>query len=136
MSLASRISWFEDHRRDRHPVLVASRDGEVVGWAAYSRFRGKAGYDSTMEHTLYVRHDQRGAGLGRALLTAILARAEANGVHVLLGALCSENEASLVLHQSAGFVEVGRMPQIGRKFDRWLDLVWVQRTIIRPAALG
>ncbi|QLQ15405.1 MAG: N-acetyltransferase family protein [Micropruina sp.] len=126
VSLASRQRWFAEHEAADHPVLVAVRDGEVVGWTAYGRFRDKAGYDATMEHTVYVRADARGGGIGRALLQSLVGIARLRGVHALLGALSSENTGSLALHRSLGFVEVGRMPQVGRKFDRWLDLVWVE----------
>lgn len=126
VSLESRRRWFDDHEAAGHPVLVAEREGDVVGWAAYGRFRDKAGYDATMEHTVYVRADVRGGGIGRALLESLVGIARLRGVHALLGALSEENEVSLALHRSLGFVEVGRMREVGRKFDRWLDLIWVE----------
>ena len=105
---------------------MVSSEGACAAHWTYGRFRDKAGYDATMEHTVYVRADARGGGIGRALLQSLVGIARLRGVHALLGALSSENTGSLALHRSLGFVEVGRMPQVGRKFDRWLDLVWVE----------
>ena len=118
--------WYATKAGHGHPVLVADEGGEVVGYAAYGPFRPKAGYAATMEHSVYVRPADQGRGIGRALLEAVVAAARANGVHALIGGLSADNEASVGLHRSLGFVEVGRLPQVGRKFDHWLDLVLVQ----------
>jgi phosphinothricin acetyltransferase len=79
-----------------------------------------------MEHSVYVRPSSQGKGIGRSLLVAIIEAARANGVHALIGGLSADNLVSLALHRSLGFVEVGRLPEVGRKFDRWLDLVLLQ----------
>jgi L-amino acid N-acyltransferase YncA len=79
-----------------------------------------------MEHSVYVRPSHQGRGIGRALLVAVIEAARADGVHALIGGLSADNEVSLALHRSLGFVEVGRLPEVGRKFDRWLDLVLLQ----------
>ncbi|MGV8908933.1 MAG: GNAT family N-acetyltransferase [Propionicimonas sp.] len=118
--------WYATKAEHRHPILVADAEGEIVGYAAYGPFREKAGYAATMEHSVYVRTDRQGAGIGRALMVAIIEAARANGVHALIGGLSADNEVSMALHRSFGFVEVGRLPEVGRKFDRWLDLVMLQ----------
>lgn len=118
--------WYADKAVHGHPVVVADDAGEILGYAAYGPFRPKAGYAATMEHSVYVRPQHQGRGIGRALLVAIIEAAHADGVHALIGGLSSDNEVSLGLHRSLGFVEVGRLPEVGRKFDRWLDLVLVQ----------
>jgi phosphinothricin acetyltransferase len=123
---AEHAEWYATKAEHDHPIMVADADGEVVGYSAYGPFRTKAGYAGTMEHSVYVRPDHQGQGLGRALLVAIIEAARANGVHALIGGLSADNEVSLALHRSLGFVEVGRLPEVGRKFDRWLDLVLVQ----------
>lgn len=128
-SLADRQSWFERRARLGQAVLVAEEDGRVLGWGSWGTFREKAGYDRTMEHTLYVAEDARGRGLGRLLLGAIVDTARAAGVHVLVGVLSHENEVSQRLHESFGFREVGRLPQAGAKFGRWLDMVILQLTL-------
>lgn len=118
--------WYAAKAEHGHPVMVADEVGDVLGYAAYGPFRPKAGYAGTMEHSVYVRPAQQGRGVGRALLVAIIEAARADGVHALIGGLSADNEVSLALHRSLGFVEVGRLPEVGRKFDRWLDLVLVQ----------
>ena len=123
---AQHAEWYATKTEHRHPILVADAEGEVVGYSAYGPFREKAGYAATMEHSVYVRADRRGMGIGRALMVAIIEAARANGVHALIGGLSSDNDVSMALHRSFGFVEVGRLPEVGRKFDRWLDLVMLQ----------
>lgn len=118
--------WYATKAEHGHPVLVADDDGNVVGYSAYGPFRAKAGYSRTMEHSVYVLASHRGRGIGRALLVAVIEAARADGVHSLIGGLSADNEVSLALHRSLGFVEVGRLPEVGRKFDRWLDLVLLQ----------
>lgn len=120
---AEHAEWYATKAEHGHPVLVAEVDGHVVGYSTYGPFRPKAGYAGTMEHSVYVRPDHQGKGLGRAVLVAIIEAARTNGVHALIGGLSADNEVSLRLHRSLGFVEVGRLPEVGRKFDAWLDLV-------------
>lgn len=79
-----------------------------------------------MEHSVYVDSDNRVAGVGRMLMNALIDYARGRGVHVMVGALDGDNAASIAFHSRLGFVEVARMPQVGRKFGRWLDLVFVQ----------
>ena len=121
-----------DHRAAGQPWLVAEHDGEVVGYACWSDFRSTArfpGYRHTVEHTIHVRGDRHGQGVGRLLLGALIAEAERRDVHVMVAAIDADNLGSIAFHQRLGFDEVGRMHQVGRKFDRWLDLVLMQRTL-------
>ena len=113
-----------------YPVLVAVAAGEVVGWCSFGDFRDTTrwpGYQYTVEHTIHVREDNRGDGVGRSLMTVLLERAQSLGKHVMVGAVTAENEASIRFHERLGFVEVARMPQVGAKFGRWLDLVLLQK---------
>lgn len=106
--------------------------GNVVGVATYGDFRDsvqREGYRFTVEHTIHVDEHTRGLGVGRALMEALVDRARAAGLHAMIGAIDGENQESLAFHERLGFVEVGRLPEVGRKFDRWLDLVLVQRTL-------
>lgn len=121
------MAWFADHEAAGLPVLVASDDDRVVGWASLSLFKPTmVGYLTSVEHSVYVRPDAQGRGVGTALLTRVIAAARSAGKHSLIGALSGDNEASLAFHRRHGFVEVARMPEMGRKFGRWLDLVYVQ----------
>jgi len=131
-TLEHRRMWFERQCVERFPVLVAEMADEVIGFATYEHFRGEGkwpGYRATAELSIHVRESHWSRGAGRALIEALVERASAAGVHVLVAAIDSANEASLRFHTRLGFVEVGRMPQTGQKFGRWLDLVLVQRII-------
>ena len=132
-TLDDRLAWFAKQRTDGYPVLVAANDaGTVVGFAAYGSFRGAGrwpGYRYTVEHTIHLDRTVWRAGVGTALLEALLERACADGLHVMVGAIDADNTGSIRFHERLGFVEVARMPQVGRKFDRWLDLVLLQRIL-------
>jgi len=129
-------TWWAHQSDADHPVLVAEVDGRVVGYATWTAFRSAGGrfpgYDRTVEHTIHVAPDQQGRGVGRTLLEALVAEARRRDVHVMVGAIDSANTGSLAFHAALGFVEVGRMPEVGRKHGRWLDLVLVQRIVDRP----
>lgn len=126
---AQRRAWMEERRAGGFPVLVAERDGAVAGFASFTQFRPFEGYLHTVEHGLYVARGAQRRGVGSALLGALVARAEAYGAHVMVAGIEARNEASLALHARFGFVRVGLMPEVGRKFDRWLDLVLMQRML-------
>jgi L-amino acid N-acyltransferase YncA len=124
-------TWFAQQVDANNPVLVAD-DGEVVGYTCWSAFRGGPrfpGYRHTAELTIHVRSDQQGRGVGRALMDALIAEAEARSIHVLVAGIDADNVESIAFHAALGFTEVARMPEVGRKFDRWLDLVLMQRVI-------
>jgi L-amino acid N-acyltransferase YncA len=131
-TLRERLAWFRRLQRDGYPVLVADVDGHVVGFAAYASFRGEGkwpGYRYTVEHTIHVHEDYWSQGLGRALLEALIERARTLGVHVMVAAVDGANTESIAFHERIGFTAVGHMPEVGRKFDRWLDLVLMQRIL-------
>jgi L-amino acid N-acyltransferase len=128
-TVADRLEWLERHRVEGHPVLVAIDRDSVVGWAGYGDFRDTAkwpGYLPVVEHTIHVREGCWGQGVGRQLIDALAARARADGKRATIGAIDGENVDSVEFHRRLGFVEVGRMPGIGEKFGRPLDLVLVQ----------
>jgi phosphinothricin acetyltransferase len=118
-----------DRQARAFPVLVATLDGTVQGFASYGDFRAWEGYLHTVEHSLYVDPVAQGHGLGRALLETLVAHATAQGKHVMVGGIEAENARSLELHRRAGFQEVGRLNEVGRKFGRWLDLIFVQKML-------
>ena len=132
VSVQSRRAWFDQSTAAGFPILVAEEAGRVVGYAAYGPFRNKAGYAHTVEHSIYIDPGARQAGVGRALMAHLIAHATARGVHVMVGVLDADNAASIAFHRSLGFVEVGRMPHLGRKFGRWLDVVMVQLMLPGP----
>jgi L-amino acid N-acyltransferase YncA len=129
VTIEARAGWLADRRRAGLPVLVAERAGRVIGFGSFGPFRPFEGYLHTVEHGLYVDPAAHRTGAGSALMGALIGRAEALGMHVMVGAVEARNAASLALHERFGFVRVGLMPEVGRKFDRWLDLVLMQKTL-------
>lgn len=109
--------------------LVAEHGGAVIGFATSMPYRPKPAYLHTRESTVYVAPGHQGLGTGRALYDALLALLVADGVHLLVAAVALPNPASLALHRACGFEEVGTMRQAGRKFDRWIDLTWLQKVL-------
>ena len=129
-TLEARAAWLEERRSRGFPVLVAEEaDGRLLGFASFGDFRPWEGYARTVEHSVYVDTPVRRRGVGRALLATLIERAEARGLHAMVGGIEAGNRASLALHAALGFREVGRLPEVGRKFDRWLDLVFVERLL-------
>jgi L-amino acid N-acyltransferase YncA len=131
-SVATRHEWFRKQRAADHPVLVAETNHRVIGFASYGEFRNATkwpGYRFTVEHTIHIAAAHQGAGVGGVLLEALVERAAAAGLHVMIGAIDGENDGSIRFHERHGFVEMARLHEVGFKFDRWLDLVLVQRTL-------
>ena len=128
-SLEDRRDWFLARQRENFPVLVADSDGVVGGFASFGPFRAYDGYARTVEHSVYIHKDFRRRGLGRALMAPLIEISRARGDHVMVGAIGLPNDASVALHAQLGFVEVGRMPQVGWKFDAWRDLLLMQKIL-------
>jgi L-amino acid N-acyltransferase len=129
-TLEQRAKWFEQHQQLGLPIFVALNDADqVVGWGSLSKFREKIGYQHSVEHSLYVAADQRRRGIGRAMLLALIEAARNLGKHVIIGGVDASNQASLQLHLSLGFEQVAHFKQVGYKFDRWLDIIFAQKTL-------
>lgn len=122
VDVANRRDWLAVRGAAGLPVLVAEGDGQVVGYAAYAPYRPQDGFHATMEHSVYVAPGRQGSGIGRALMVALIDRARASGVHVLVAAIDASNGPSLALHRALGFSGPLVMRQVGQKFGRWLDL--------------
>ncbi len=128
-SLEERRAWMQARVAAGYPVLVAKDAQGVTGFASFGEFRAWPCYRLTVEHSVHVRADARGQGIGRTLLEAVVARASALGKHVLVAGIDGDNAVSLRLHQRLGFEEVGRFREVGHKFGRWLDLIFLQRLL-------
>jgi phosphinothricin acetyltransferase len=131
-ALDERRRWLEERQAHGDPVLVAVDGADVLGFAAFADFRDTTkwpGYRFAVEHTVHVREDQWGSGVGRALVEAIVERARAAGKRVVVAAVDGDNAGSIRFHERLGFVPVGRLPGVGFKHERWLDLVLLQRQV-------
>lgn len=129
-TLEYRVAWFEEAKRRQLPIFVATdQEQKVLGWSGLKQYSDRVGYRFTAENSIYVASDQRGRGLGRLLLPPILDAGKARGLHTILAAIDAENEASIQLHASFGFQRVGLFKQVGFKFGRWLDVLFMERLL-------
>lgn len=128
LSLEEREKSLTD-RPEIHPATVAEIGRRIVGFGAIGAIRPRAAYARTAELSINVHRDFHRRGIGRAILADHIARARALGLHALVGGCCTENTPSIVLLEAADFKQVGRFPEVGRKFDRWLDVVFLQLTL-------
>ena len=127
-SLEEKREWL---RETSYPyvVLVAERDGQVVGWASLRRFRPKAAYRHTAENSVYVRKDCYAEGIGTALMQRLVPLGAENGFHTIIAGIAGDNPASLRLHGRFGFEPVGVEREVGYKFERWIDVTWMQKML-------
>lgn len=116
-------------RQGQRCFLVAEDQGRLQGFATYDQFRGGVGYSHSMEHTVLLAPDAGGHGLGGALMAAVEAHATTAGAHVMVAAVTAENAAGRAFHAKLGYIQVGEMQQVGRKFDRWMNLVLMQKIL-------
>jgi L-amino acid N-acyltransferase YncA len=131
----SMVSWFEAKTKGRYPVIGVENDaGELMGFASYGPFRAWPAYKYSIEHSIYVDARFRGRGLGRRLLTELIAAAQAQDYHVMIGGIDAANAVSIRLHESLGFGHCGTVKHAGFKFGRWLDLAFYQLILRTPAA--
>lgn len=128
---ADRRPWFDAHQASgRHRLLVAAGDdGAVLGYATSSRWRPKAAYDTTVESSVYCRSDVVGRGIGRELYAALFAAIAAEDVHRIVAGISQPNPASVKLHERLGFRQVGVFSNVGRKFGRYWDVAWFERSM-------
>ena len=120
-NLEEQENWFSKHGT-RYPILVVEDDNHIIGWASLSRWSDRCAYADTAEISLYVHKDQKGKGIGRRLMTAILDEGRSASLHVVIARIVEGNDLSIYLHESAGFWQVGTMKEVGRKFGKLLDV--------------
>lgn len=128
-TLAMRQHWFRAKQADNFPVLVADSQNAVLGFAALGLFRAWEAYRYTVENSIYVAPNHRGKGIGKQLLQALIHAAQTREFHVIVAGIDAENAISIQLHEQLGFRKVAHFQQVGYKFNRWLDLVFMQRIL-------
>jgi L-amino acid N-acyltransferase YncA len=131
--LERRAEWFAAHDAS-HPIIVAEKRGaegskHIVGWASLSAFNARCAYRHTVEDSVYVAHDAHGEGIGSRLLADLIERAAAIGHHSIVGLVVAEQDVSLRLHEKFGFERVAHLREVGYKFDRWIDVIYMQRML-------
>ncbi len=129
VTVEERTQWWQGRCAQGYPVLIARDAAGVAGFATFGDFRAWPGYRFTVEHTVHVRADQRGRGTGTRLVQALFPRASALGKHVMIAGVDAANAASIRFHERLGFTAAATLREVGYKFDRWLDLVFLQRML-------
>jgi phosphinothricin acetyltransferase len=129
-TLEHRTQWFEERQRDKYPIFVAIDEaGRVVGWSALNPYHARMGYRFTSENSVYVAAGARGRGIGKLLLAPLIEGAKSRGLRAIIAAIDATNEASIRLHAAFGFEKVGHFREVGFKFDRWLDVVYMEKLV-------
>lgn len=123
-----RAEWFAAHG-EKHPVIVAEDDGKVIGWGSLSRFHPRQAYENSVEDSIYLHHEWQGRGLGSKVIAELLRLAEALGHHTVLGGIDADQAGSIALHAKFGFEKVSHLREVGFKFGRWLDVLWMQKML-------
>lgn len=126
-SPAERLEWFGNDGNGRYPILVAESGGQIAGWTRLYAWSTRCAYDRAAENAVYVHQDQRGRGIGRALLTELIRLAPGRGVRLIIARVVEGNAGSRALHEALGFQTIGVMRQVGEKFGRLLDVRLMDR---------
>lgn len=127
VTVEERAGWLAGRQAQGYPVLVAEAEGGVGGFASFGDFRAWPGYRFTVEHSVHVREDLRGRGLGAPLVSALFPLAAGLGKHMMVAGVDADNAGSIRFHERLGFEQVAHFREVGFKFERWLDLVFLQR---------
>lgn len=125
----NRREWLAARRAKGFPVIVAQRGDDVLGYASYGDWRAFDGYRHTVEHSIYIDKNARGGGVGELLMRALIERARAANIHVMIASIEAQNAPSIRLHEKLGFRIVGVFSEVGTKFGRWLDLTCMELRI-------
>lgn len=125
-TLEMQMAWFEQKQSDKMPVIVAEEHEQVLGFATYGSFRPKIAYRFSVEHSIYVDHRKTGSGIGSLLMMHLIDLARTAGFHTMIAGVDASNRSSYEFHRKHGFTEVARFKEVGYKFDRWLDLIFMQ----------
>jgi phosphinothricin acetyltransferase len=129
-TVETRTPWFETFGdTGRYRLVVAEQDGRVVGYAGSMRYRPKAAYDTTVETTVYLRHDAVGNGLGGRLYDALFDMLHGEDIHMLYAGVTLPNDASVRMHTRCGFKPIATLPEVGRKFGKYWDVLWLAKVM-------
>ena len=124
-SMEARRQWFR-HHGEQHPIIVAVAEGKVAGWGSLSAYHARSAYRRTVENSVYVHHEHHRRGIGSMLLAELIQRARQLGHQAIIAGIDAEQAASVAIHTKFGFHKVGHLSQIGYKFNRWLDVIYME----------
>jgi phosphinothricin acetyltransferase len=128
-TIDQQVAWIDEHSGG-HPAIVAVDDGGgVVGFGSLSPYKDRPAYATTVEDSVYVHRDHRSRGIGRLLLEDLVRRGRDHGFHLMIARIVGDHEVSIALHATCGFAHVGVEREVGRKFNKWLDVVEMQRLL-------
>ncbi len=128
-TMEMRRQWWETKQQQGFPVFVVEEEGRLVGFSSIGPFRAWAAYQYSVENSVYVAASERGKGIGKLLIPPLIEAAKEMKLHTIIAGIDATNESSLRLHRHFGFEEVAHFKQVGWKFDRWLDLKFLQLII-------
>ena len=126
ISITELHPWYEEHKTNNEPVLVAIMDELVVGYASYCQFRKRIGFQYSVEHSIYCHHNYQGKGIGKLLMKELIITAKKQKIHTMVACIDSDNANSIAFHKKLGFQHVGQMKEVGYKFGRYLDMTFMQ----------
>jgi len=125
-TLAMRKQWFDTKQEQGFPVFVAEENNEILGFSSIGPFRAWAAYKYSVENSIYVKDGMRGKGIGKLLMQPLIDAAKEMKLHTIIAGIDADNKLSIQFHKQFGFEEAGYFNQVGWKFNRWLDLVFMQ----------
>lgn len=128
-TLQQRAEWFAQKQKENYPVFIAEENNIVLGFSTFGQFRNWQAYKHSVENSVYVKADCRGKGIGKLLLQPLIDAAKQMQFHTIIAGIVADNEASIALHKQFGFVEIAHFKEVGYKFDKWLDLKFLQLMI-------
>ena len=125
-TLTDMEQWFATKQQANFPVFVAIQNDVVIGYASYDHFNVKEGYKYCVEHSVYVADGHSGKGIGKLLLATLIEHAKQQRLHTMIGLIDADNKNSIAFHEKFGFTKTGILKQVGYKFNRWLDVQYMQ----------
>ncbi len=128
-SLDDQISWITDHSGSYPAIVAVNTTGTVVGFASLTAYRPRPAYATTVENSVYVHREHRSKGIAVTLMQELLTAAAEHGFHSVIARIVGDHDASIQLHASCGFQQIGREVEVGRKFGKWLDVVVMQKML-------
>lgn len=128
-TIEQQTDWFNEKMALEWPIIVAEFEGNVIGFGTYGSFRARPAYSKSIEHSVYVHKDFRGKAVGNTLMVELIRSAKERGFHTMIAGIDSSNQGSVEFHRKFGFETVGTFKEVGFKFDKWLDVTFMQRML-------